>query len=58
MSPYDRVAHILGQGSVALIGAQAAGLAPAGYLPVWLIIGAWVIAHVAGASTNSIIKKP
>jgi hypothetical protein len=58
MTTYDKVTQLLGQASVALLGAQATGVAPKGYLPVWLVIAAWVISHLASATSNAMVKMP
>lgn len=57
MTLYDRITHALGLAASGLLGAQATGLAPAGYIPVWLLIVAWVIATVAQTTTAKMVGR-
>lgn len=54
MTTYDRILHALGLAATALVGAQATGIAPPHYIPVWMLIAAWVISSVAQTTTGPV----
>lgn len=58
MTTYDKLTHLLGTIATAILGAQAAGIAPKDFFPVWAVVVAWIVAEVAKATTSPVMQRP